>query len=74
MGIEYNSKLQADNELNKIEILCLNVCSLVSKSRNPYFVESISFHDIICSTETKIDKYDDVCTFLEGFYFASILS
>lgn len=49
-------KLQADNDLNENEIICLNVSGLVSKCRNPYFVESISFYDIISLTETKLKK------------------
>ena len=38
--------------------MSLNVCGLASKLGNPDFVEFISLYDVICLTETKIDKYD----------------
>ena len=54
-----------DVDLIKLKILSLNVCGLVSKLHNPDFVEFLSLYDIICLTETKIDKIDDVV--LEGY-------
>ena len=54
-----------DVDLIKLKILSLNVCGLVSKLHNPDFVEFLSLYDIICLTETKIDKIDDVV--FEGY-------
>lgn len=36
------------------------MCGLVSKLKNPDFIEFMSLYDVICLTETKIDQYDDV--------------
>ena len=56
---------KSENLFNKIKILSLNVCGLVSKLNNPDFIEFISLYDIICLTETKIDQYDTID--VEGF-------
>ena len=43
----------------KLKVLALNVCGLVSKLRNPDFIECISLYGIICLTETKLDNCDE---------------
>jgi exonuclease III len=57
--VHLDSFNEKDTILN-LKIISLNVCGLVSKLRNPDFVEYISFYDIICLTETKLDEVDDV--------------
>ncbi|CAG2251519.1 unnamed protein product [Mytilus edulis] len=52
------SEISFSDSFLKIKVLSLNVCGLASKLGNPDFVEFISLYDVICLTETKIDKYD----------------
>lgn len=51
------SEISFSDSFLKIKVLSLNVCGLASKLGNPDFVEFISLYDVICLTETKIDKY-----------------
>ena len=51
----------------------MNVCELVSKLKNPDFVEFITAYDIICLVETKLDQYDEV-DILEGFKLLSTVN
>jgi hypothetical protein len=48
------------NKPNCVRVLSLNVCGIVSKLRNPDFVEFINNYDIVCLTETKLDFYDNI--------------
>lgn len=47
-------------QFRNINILTLNVSGLVSKLKNPDFIEFMSLYHVICFTETKIDQYEDV--------------
>ena len=43
----------------------MNVCGLISKLRNPDFINFLALYHIVCPTETKLDQYDDVS--LDGY-------
>lgn len=55
---ECNSLTSSDTSYARI--VSINVCGLASKLRNPEFVDVISKYDIICLTETKTDKADNI--------------
>jgi len=48
-----------DNHVN-LSIGSLNVCGLKTKSNYPEFQELISNYDILCTQETKLDKFDKI--------------
>ena len=72
-GCVQNNHTIEDVIYDKLRILSLNVCGLVSKLKNPDFVEFITAYDIICLTETKLDQYDEV-DILEGFTLLSTVN
>ena len=46
--------------IDNLNILCLNVCGLVTKSQYPEFNDLIAKYDILCFTESKTDDTDHI--------------
>ena len=56
----YDHLYSSPINVNKLKLVCLNICGLRSKLKYPDFEEFVNKYDIICLSETQLDFFDKI--------------